>query len=74
VSIGALSLEIARAFSHHATPETSDFSAAFVVVGLMTLAAVPLATLMPVTAGDDLTGRQTAATATESASKPQAGD
>jgi hypothetical protein len=57
VSVGALSLEIARALSHHDTPETSDFSAAFVVVGLMTLVAVPIAILMPATAGDDLTGR-----------------
>jgi hypothetical protein len=43
--------------SHHQTPETSDFHAAFVVVGLMTLAAVPIALLMPASAGDDLTGR-----------------
>lgn len=57
VSVGALSLEVARTMAHHQTPETSDFSAAFVVVGLMTLAAVPIAFLMPVTAGDDLTGR-----------------
>jgi len=28
-----------------------------VVVGLMTLAAVPIALLMPASAGDDLTGR-----------------
>ncbi len=57
VSVGALSLEVARTMAHHQTPETSDFSATFVVVGLMTLAAVPIAFLMPVTAGDDLTGR-----------------
>jgi len=58
VSTGALALEVARTLSHHSTPETSDFSAAFVVVGLMTLAAVPIAFLMPATAGDDLTGRR----------------
>jgi EmrB/QacA subfamily drug resistance transporter len=57
VSVGALALEVARTLSQHRTPETSDFSAAFVVVGLMTLAAVPIAFLMPATAGDDLTGR-----------------
>src|ERR1700761_2189455 len=57
VSVGALSLEVARAVAHHQTPETSDFSAAFVVVGLMTLAAVPIACLMPASARDDLTGR-----------------
>jgi EmrB/QacA subfamily drug resistance transporter len=58
VSVGALSLEVSRTLSDHQTPQNADFSAAFVVVGLMTLAAVPFAWLMPVTAGDDLTGRQ----------------
>jgi EmrB/QacA subfamily drug resistance transporter len=57
VSVGALSLELARSLSYHATPQNSDFSAAFVVVGLMTLAAVPIALMMPREAGDDLTGR-----------------
>ena len=57
VSIGALALEVSRTLSHHQTPEPADFSAAFVVVGLMTLGAVPIGVLMPVTAGDDLTGR-----------------
>src|SRR5947209_18361634 len=51
VSVGALALEVARSMSHHETPETSDFSVAFLVVGLMTLAAVPIAFLMPATAG-----------------------
>ncbi len=59
VSVGALSLEIARTMSHHQAPENSDFSAAFVVVGLMTLAAAPIAFFMPASAGDDLTGRKT---------------
>jgi EmrB/QacA subfamily drug resistance transporter len=59
VSAGALSLEIARTVSGHITPQTSDFSAAFVVVGLMTLMAAPIAMFMPVSAGDDLTGRHT---------------
>jgi EmrB/QacA subfamily drug resistance transporter len=61
VSVGALALEMARAMSHHPAPENSDFSAAFVVVGLMTLAAAPIAFFMPLSAGDDLTGRRTAA-------------
>jgi EmrB/QacA subfamily drug resistance transporter len=58
VSVGALALEVARTMSHHATPENSDFSVAFVVVGMMTLIAAPIAYLMPVDAGDDLTGRR----------------
>jgi hypothetical protein len=57
VTVGALALEVARTMSGHATPQTADFSAAFVVVGLMTLAAAPIAVLMPLSAGDDLTGR-----------------
>ena len=60
VTAGALSLEIARLLSGHAAPMISDFSAAFVVVGLMALAAAPIAILMPVSAGDDLTGRHAA--------------
>jgi EmrB/QacA subfamily drug resistance transporter len=61
VSVGALALEVSRTLAGHGTPENSDFSAAFVVVGLMTLAAAPIALFMPVTAGDDLTGRHAAA-------------
>jgi EmrB/QacA subfamily drug resistance transporter len=61
VSVGALSLEVARTMSHHITPENSDFSVAFVVVGLMTLIAAPIAYLMPAGAGDDLTGRNSPA-------------
>jgi EmrB/QacA subfamily drug resistance transporter len=60
VSAGAVSLEVARAFSRHPTAEPSDFSVAFVVVGLLTFAAAPIALLMPRTAGDDLTGRRAA--------------
>jgi len=59
VTAGALSLEVARLISGDAAPTINDFSAAFVVVGLMTLAAAPIAILMPVSAGDDLTGRHT---------------
>ena len=36
VSAGAVSLEIARAYSHHANAEPSDFSVAFLVVAAMT--------------------------------------
>jgi EmrB/QacA subfamily drug resistance transporter len=75
VSVGALSLEVARTVSHHQTPENSDFSVAFVVVGLMTLMAVPIAYLMPATAGDDLTGRQAVSPPLPAAAPaPPAGD
>jgi EmrB/QacA subfamily drug resistance transporter len=74
VSVGALALEVARTLSHHDAPEASDFSAAFVVVGVMTLAAVPIGFMMPRTAGDDLTGRQPAAPAPEPVPVSRAGD
>ncbi len=73
VSVGALALEVARTMAHHVTPENADFSAAFVVVGLMTLAAAPIAFLMPADAGDDLTGRN-APTPSPPVSVPRAGE
>ena len=69
VSVGALSLELSRTLSHHQTPQNADFSAAFVVVGLMTLAAAPIAYFMPRNAGDDLTGRLAGVPAPASASR-----
>jgi hypothetical protein len=75
VSVGALALEVARTLSHHQTPQNSDFSAAFVVVGLMSLAAAPIALLMPATAGDDLTGRRAPApSSAASVPAPRAGE
>ncbi len=61
VSAGAISLELARVISGHDAVQPADFSVAFLVVAAMTLAAAPVALLMPRTAGDDLTGRQSAA-------------
>jgi hypothetical protein len=46
--------------SGHVTPQPIDFSHAFLVVALFTLAAAPIALLMPRNAGDDLTGRHSA--------------
>jgi hypothetical protein len=65
VSAGAVSLELARVFSGHVEAEPADFSVAWLVVGGLTLAAAPVALLMPRTAGDDLTGRRTAPKAGE---------
>ena len=61
VSAGAVSLQVAGAFSGHVVPTPMDFSIAFLVVGGLTLAAAPVALLMPRTAGDDLTGRRAVA-------------
>jgi EmrB/QacA subfamily drug resistance transporter len=61
VSVGAVSLELARVYTGHATALPSDFSVAFLVVAAMTTAAAPVALFMPRTAGDELTGRGTLA-------------
>ncbi len=58
ISAGAVSLEISRTLAGHVTPQPIDFSHAFLVVALFTLAAAPIALLMPRNAGDDLTGRR----------------
>ena len=60
VSAGAMSLAIAGTFSGHAVPTPMDFSVAFLVVGLLTTVAAPVALLMPKSAGDELTGRRSA--------------
>jgi MFS family permease len=60
VSVGAVSLEIARGVSGHPTAQPADFSMAFLVVGALTLSAAPIALLMSHTAGDELTGRRSA--------------
>jgi hypothetical protein len=57
VSAGAVSLEVARVYTGHASPLPSDFSVAFLVVAAMTTLAGPIALFMPGTAGDELTGR-----------------
>ena len=60
ISAGALSLHVSMLASHHAAPTPMDFSLAFVVVGLLTTMAAPIALGMPRNAGDDLTGRRSA--------------
>jgi EmrB/QacA subfamily drug resistance transporter len=60
VSAGAVAMEIARAVSGGERTDLTDFSVAFLVVGLLTLSAAPVAARMPSTAGDDLTGRGSA--------------
>ena len=62
VSAGAAALEVAMTMSGHGAPETSDFSMAFIAVSAFTLAAGPIALLMPRDAGDDLAGRKSVPT------------
>jgi EmrB/QacA subfamily drug resistance transporter len=73
VSAGALALEVARAMSHHAAPEDSDFSVAFLVVASLTAIAAPIALMMPRNAGDDLTGRRSVGPEPLGAPEPLAG-
>jgi EmrB/QacA subfamily drug resistance transporter len=61
ISAGAVSLEISMALSGHTMPQPIDFSHAFLVVALFTLAAAPIALWMPRNAGDELTGRRSTA-------------
>ncbi len=73
ISAGAVALEASMALSGHDAAGVADFSVAFVAVSLFTLAAAPVALLMPRSAGDDLTGRAGAATAKSPAMRrPQA--
>ena len=60
ISVGALSLHVSMLISRHTAPTPADFSLAFVVVGLLTTMAAPIALGMPRNAGDDLTGRRSA--------------
>ncbi len=57
ISAGAVALFASMGLSGHHPPQPVDFSIAFVAVSLFTLAAAPIALLMPRSAGDDLTGR-----------------
>jgi len=58
VNAGAAALEVAMAVSGRTVPVTADFSVAFLAVSVFTLAAAPIALLMPRNAGDDLAGRR----------------
>jgi EmrB/QacA subfamily drug resistance transporter len=57
VASGAMVLEISELIAQHARPQTADFAAAFVVVGLVSLGSVLLLLRLPVTAGDEISGR-----------------
>ncbi len=57
ISLGALVLEAASGFAARPEPTPAAFSVAFVAVGLVMLASVPVAMTMARTAGDDIAGR-----------------
>jgi EmrB/QacA subfamily drug resistance transporter len=57
VATGAMVLEISEAVLGHETPMTADFSAAFVVVGLISMGSALLMLRLPDGAGDEIAGR-----------------
>ena len=57
VAIGAMVVETSEVLRGHATPQTQDFAAAFVVVGLMSMASALLMLRLPADAGDEISGR-----------------
>ncbi len=63
ISAGAVALEASMALTGNHPARPWDFSVGFLAVSLFTLAAAPIALLMPRSAGDDLTGRRDARTA-----------
>ena len=58
VSVAAASLTLTMAISNHATPLLADFSTAFLIVSLISLAAAPFALTMPRTAATELSGHR----------------
>ena len=50
-------VEMSEMLRGHETPMTADFSAAFVVVGLMSMASALLMFRLPAGAGDEISGR-----------------
>lgn len=57
VATGAMVLEMSELLRGHAAPMTADFSAAFMVVGLISMASALLMLRLPEGAGDEIAGR-----------------
>ncbi len=58
ICTAAAVLAASMAVQHHAQAKLSDFSVTWVVLGLITLIAVPISAKLSRTAGDDMSGRQ----------------
>jgi MFS family permease len=63
VAVGAMVVETSEALRGHSTPQTEDFAAAFVAVGLMSMASALLMLRLPADAGDEISGRSVPASA-----------
>jgi hypothetical protein len=57
VATGAMVLEFSELVRGHAAPTTADFSAAFLVVGLISMGSALLMLRLPDGAGDEIAGR-----------------
>jgi len=57
VAVGAMVLELSEWVRGHEEPMTSDFAAAFVVVGLVSAVCAILMLRLPADAGDEISGR-----------------
>ena len=57
VALGAMVLELSEQLRGHSHPQTEDFAAAFVFVGLVSMCTALLMLRLPVGAGDELSGR-----------------
>ncbi len=58
ISVAAATVSASQALAGHAQVGVSDFSAAFVVIGLMSALAIPAALSMPVDAGSEMSGHR----------------
>jgi hypothetical protein len=59
VTIGAAVLEMSMSAAGRAAPGLPDFTAAFIVVGMMALVAAPATFLMPHNAAEEMSGHET---------------
>jgi hypothetical protein len=50
-------LSASATLRHHAIPTLADFSTTWIVLGIITLIAVPICALLPRNVGDDMAGR-----------------
>jgi EmrB/QacA subfamily drug resistance transporter len=66
IVVGAAVLEIASGWSHHATASRADYALAFIVVGGISLLAVPFCARLDPNAGQELSGHHVSLEATGS--------
>jgi EmrB/QacA subfamily drug resistance transporter len=70
ICVAAATLAASIHLNHHTAPELSDFSVAWIVLGLITLIASPICAMLPDDVGDDMSGRQRRAVVVAQVSEP----